>query len=158
MGDYTFPVSGVSIPLRITYAGDRSVLHRLFSTFADGLPGIGLLLLRLLTAVALLYFSITGVLASLALATPALATVALQMFVIGAGMLLLVGLWTPVAGTLAAIAKVSIACSRFLSHSGDAWTPLAMAVLGAILAMVGPGAWSVDARLFGRKHIDFPER
>jgi uncharacterized membrane protein YphA (DoxX/SURF4 family) len=67
-------------------------------------------------------------------------------------------LWTPVAGALAAVAKVSIALSRFFSHSGDPWTPLAMAVLGAILAMVGPGAWSIDARLFGRKHIDFPER
>jgi uncharacterized membrane protein YphA (DoxX/SURF4 family) len=134
------------------------VLQRLFSTFADGWPGIGLLLLRLLTAAALLYFSITGVLASLTLATPALATVALQIVVIGAATLLLVGLWTPVAGTLAAVAKVSIALSRFFSHSGDPWTPLAMAVLGAILAMVGPGAWSIDARLFGRKHIDFPER
>ena len=129
------------------------MLQRLFSTFADGWPGIGLLLLRLLTAAALLYFAITGVLAS-----PPPATVFLQIVVIGAGTLLLVGLWTPVAGTLAAIAKVSIALSRFFLHSGDPWTPLAMAVLGAILAMVGPGAWSVDARLFGRKHIDFPER
>jgi hypothetical protein len=26
--------------------------------------------------------------------------------------------------------------------------------LGLGLAMIGPGAWSVDARLFGRKQID----
>jgi putative oxidoreductase len=32
-----------------------------------------------------------------------------------------------------------------------------LAFLGVVLAMVGPGAWSIDARLFGRKHIDFPE-
>jgi hypothetical protein len=32
-----------------------------------------------------------------------------------------------------------------------------LAALGAALAMVGPGAWSVDALLFGRKHIDIPE-
>jgi len=129
------------------------VLQRLFSTFADGWPGIGLLLLRLLTAAALIYFGIVGVLAS-----PPPATVALQIVGIGSGILLLVGLWTPVAGTLAAIAKVSIACSRLFSHSRDPWLPIALAVLGAISAMVGPGAWSVDARLFGRKHIDFPER
>jgi putative oxidoreductase len=153
MGDSAFPVSGVSILLQITYPWIGCVLQRLFSTFADGWPGIGLVLLRLLTAAALLYFSITGVLAS-----PPLATIVLQIVVIGAGTLLLVGLWTPVAGTLAAVAKVSISLSRFFSHSGDPWTPLAMAVLGVILAMVGPGAWSVDARLFGRKHIDFPER
>jgi putative oxidoreductase len=128
-------------------------LQRLFSTFADGWPGIGLLLLRLLTATVLIYFGIVGVLAS-----PPPVTVVLHIIGIGAGITLLVGLWTPVAGTLAAIAKVSIACSRFLSHSGDPWIPIVQAVLGVILTMVGPGAWSVDARLFGRKHIDFPER
>ncbi len=32
-----------------------------------------------------------------------------------------------------------------------------LGVLGAVLAMVGPGAWSIDARLFGRKRIDMPE-
>jgi putative oxidoreductase len=129
------------------------VLQRLFSTFADGWPGIGLLLLRLLTAVALIYFGIVGVLAS-----PPPAIAVLQIIGIGAGILFLVGLWTPVVGTLAAIAKVSIALSQFFAHSGDPWVPIAQAVLGAILAMVGPGAWSVDARLFGRKRIDFPER
>jgi putative oxidoreductase len=132
-------------------------LQRLFSTFADGSPGIGLLLLRLLTAAALIYFGIAGVLAS-----PPPATVALQIIGIGAGILLLVGLWTPMAGTLAAVAKVSIACSRLFSHSGDPWIPIAQAVLGAILAailaMVGPGALSIDARLYGRKLVNFPER
>ena len=128
-------------------------MQRLFSTFADGWPGTGLLLLRLLTAAALIYFGIFGVLAS-----PPPATVVLQIIGIGAGILLLVGLWTPVVGTLAAIAKVAIALSRFFSHSVDPWIPIAEAVLCAALAMVGPGAWSIDARLFGRKHIDFPER
>jgi hypothetical protein len=32
----------------------------------------------------------------------------------------------------------------------------ALAVLGATLAMIGPGAWSLDAQLFGREHIDAP--
>ena len=32
--------------------------------------------------------------------------------------------------------------------------PLTLAILGATLAMIGPGAWSIDARLFGRKHIE----
>ena len=30
--------------------------------------------------------------------------------------------------------------------------------IGASLAMLGPGAWSVDARLFGRRRIDFSDR
>ena len=67
----------------------------------------------------------------------------------GAGILLLIGLWTPVAGALAAIIKLWIAFSRYFSHSGDPWIPVVQAVLGAVLAMIGPGAWSIDARLFG---------
>jgi uncharacterized membrane protein YphA (DoxX/SURF4 family) len=31
---------------------------------------------------------------------------------------------------------------------------LVLAILGLSLAMIGPGAWSVDARLFGRKQIN----
>jgi uncharacterized membrane protein YphA (DoxX/SURF4 family) len=127
-------------------------VQRLFSGFADDWPGTGLPLLRLLTSIALIHFGIAGVLAS-----PPLTTVVLQIIGIGAGILLLVGLWTPVAGTLAAIVKVSIAFSRYFSHSGDPWIAVVEAVLGAVLAMVGPDAWSIDARLFGRKRIDMPE-
>jgi uncharacterized membrane protein YphA (DoxX/SURF4 family) len=76
----------------------------------------------------------------------------------GTGILLLIGLWSPVAGSLAAMVKAWIALSRFVSHSGDPWIAIIQAVLGAALAMLGPGAWSIDARLFGRKHIDIPKR
>jgi putative oxidoreductase len=128
-------------------------VQRLFSGFADGWPGTGLLLLRLLTGAALIHFGI----ASLSEASQ-LATVVLQITGVGAGIFLLIGLWTPVAGGLATIVKVSIALSRYFSHFGDPWIAIIQAVLGAVLAMVGPGAWSIDARLFGRKRIDFPER
>jgi putative oxidoreductase len=86
-----------------------------------------------------------------------LTVVVLQAIGVAAGLLLLIGLWTPVAGSLAFIVKASIACSRFFSHSGDPWIAVIQAVLGAVLTMVGPGAWSIDARLFGRKRIDMPE-
>ena len=126
-------------------------MQRLFSSFADGWPGTGLLLLRLLTGTALIQFGIAN------LHEPPLATTVLQIIGIGAGILLLVGLWTPAAGALAAIVKAWIAFSRYFSHSGDPWIPIIQAALGAVLAMVGPGAWSIDARLFGRKRIDIPE-
>jgi putative oxidoreductase len=109
--------------------------------------------LRLLTGAALIHFGI----ASLREAPP-LPTLVLQLTGAGAGILLLIGLCTPVAGALAAIVKVSIALSWCFSHSGDPSIPIVQAVLGAVLAMVGPGAWSIDARLFGRKRIEFPER
>jgi putative oxidoreductase len=123
-------------------------LQRLFSNFAHGWPGKGLLLLRMLTVVALIHYGIADLREA-----HQLVSTAPQMVAAGAGVLLLVGLWTPVTGALVAIAEVWIAFSR----AGDPWIPIILATLGATLAMVGPGAWSIDARLFGRKHIDLPE-
>jgi hypothetical protein len=44
--------------------------------------------------------------------------------------------------------------------SGTAYVrgAILLAVVGAALAMLGPGVTSIDARLFGRKRIDIPER
>ena len=77
-----------------------------------------------------------------------------QLMAACAAMLLLVGLWTPVAGVLMAIAELCLA----FSHSNDPWMHILLGTLGAALAMLGPGAWSVDARLFGRKRIHIPQR
>jgi putative oxidoreductase len=84
--------------------------------------------------------------------------VTLQTIGIAAGIALLVGLFTPVAAVLAAFAETWIAIWRFSSHSGDPWMALTQAILAAVLAMIGPGAWSIDARRFGRKHIDLSDR
>ena len=71
----------------------------------------------------------------------------------GAGVLLLLGLWTPVCGTLIAVVEVWVAYS-----SVGGGIPIMLGTLGVTLAMIGPGAWSIDARLFGRKHFEIPER
>jgi putative oxidoreductase len=147
------PVSGVPIAWRISSPVSGNLLQRLFSTFANGWPGIGLLLLRVLTAVLLIHSGIASVLEG-----PPLTMTVLEIMGAIAGTFLLIGLWSPVAGTLAAIVETWIAFSRLLSHSGDPWIAFIEAALGAVLAMVGPGAWSIDARLFGRKRIDMPER
>jgi hypothetical protein len=44
------------------------------------------------------------------------------------------------------------------SDGGDPSMPIVLATLGATLAMIGPGAWSIDAHLFGGKHFEIPER
>jgi putative oxidoreductase len=69
-----------------------------------------------------------------------------------AGILLMAGLWTPIAGIMVAGVDAWIA----LSAAGNPGIPLALAVLGLTLAMIGPGAWSIDARLFGRRDIELP--
>jgi putative oxidoreductase len=83
-------------------------------------------------------------------AAPHFELAAPQIVGAAAGVLLLIGLWTPAAGAVAAIVEIWIA----LSDPGNRWMPLALAVLGASLAMIGPGAWSFDARIFGRKRIN----
>jgi len=119
-------------------------LQRLFTTFADGWPGFGLLLQRLVTGAALVYHGI-------ALAKESHTAGVIVPEVAGAvlGLFILAGLWTPVAGALVAAVEVWI----MFAGNGDAWMAVILAVLGGTLAMIGPGAWSIDARLFGRKYI-----
>lgn len=74
----------------------------------------------------------------------------LQLVAACSAALLLVGLWTPVAGILMAVAELSLV----LSQSNDPLMHVRLGALGAALAMIGPGAWSVDAHLFGRKRIE----
>jgi len=119
-------------------------LQRLFSTFADGWPGVGLLLQRVLAGTMLVRLGIVQL-----TGTPASTSMILQVVSVCAGMLLLLGLWTPVAGALIAVVQMWIA----FAYVGDPWIPIILATLGATVAMIGPGAWSIDARLFGRKHI-----
>jgi uncharacterized membrane protein YphA (DoxX/SURF4 family) len=66
-----------------------------------------------------------------------------------AGLLLCAGLWTPIAG---GVVSVFALWSTF-SPTRDCWALILLAAVGAALAMLGPGAWSVDARLFGRKRL-----
>jgi uncharacterized membrane protein YphA (DoxX/SURF4 family) len=124
-------------------------LQRLFSTFPEGWPGAGLVFLRAVVAIPCVQQGIAGLLTA---HLPAL--VILQLVTAGAAALLLVGLWTPVAGVVMAVAEL---CQAF-SHPSDPSLPIVLAALGAALAMLGPGAWSVDARLFGRKRIKIPVR
>jgi hypothetical protein len=125
------------------------IVQRLFSGFPGGRPGISILFLRFGVGIPLVYDGITGL-----SAMPQFIPFTRQLLVAGAGMLLLAGLWTPFSGTLAAILELWIAFSGADHLRGV----LLLAALGAALAMLGPGAWSVDAHLFGRKRVDIPNR
>jgi putative oxidoreductase len=118
-------------------------LQRLFSTFASGWPGFGLLIQRLVIGIALLYNGLVQ------LKIPAAGLMVPEILGAVLGLFLLAGLWTPVVGALVAGVELWIV----FAGRGDIWMPLLLAAFAGTLAMIGPGAWSVDARLFGRKHI-----
>jgi putative oxidoreductase len=121
-------------------------VQRLFSTFPCGLPGAGLVLLRAVAALPLVH---TGLLTA---SSPN--PVIVELVTASAAILLLIGLWTPLAGGVIAVVELGLAWS----HPADPWTFVHFGVLGAALAMLGPGGCSVDARLFGRKQIQIPQR
>ena len=134
-------------PIRFIW---EAFLQRLFSTFPNSWPGVGLLLLRVCLGIALIYFGIAGLSGkaseSITLAQNLIASVG--------GIFLLAGLWTPVMGTAVALDEVWIGLSLYALRRGDTWIHIFLGVLSVSLAMLGPGAWSIDARLFGRKHFD----
>jgi uncharacterized membrane protein YphA (DoxX/SURF4 family) len=119
-------------------------LRRLYSTFAASWPGLGLLLMRIVVGSVVLMagpklwsdgpLHLTLASASLALS----------------GLLLVVGLWTPAAGAVVAVIEVT----QVLRGAEHPVVGLLAGTIAVALAMLGPGHWSVDARLFGWKRIE----
>jgi putative oxidoreductase len=125
-------------------------VRRLFSTFAHGWPGVGLLVMRLVGGTAFVARSA----AALDVLHRGRSTTAAAVLGIAAGLFLLAGLWTPIAGSLVAAIGIWFA----FTHAEDPLASILLATIGAALALVGPGAWSIDARLFGWKRIDLHAR
>lgn len=118
-------------------------MQRLFSTFAGGWPGTGLLIQRFLIGAILLHGALLETTAS-----PHFSMILLlQLF---ASVLVVLGLGTPYIGLLVAATQLWLV----FSGSPDSWTAIIVCGLGISLAMIGPGAWSMDALLFGRKHVE----
>ena len=76
--------------------------------------------------------------------------VALQIIAASAGVFLLAGFGTPIAGALLAVTDIWIA----FSGAGHLRSSILLATMGAAIAGLGPGALSIDALLFGRKRLD----
>src|SRR5262245_52383564 len=69
---------------------------------------------------------------------------------LGVALLLLVGFWTPFAALLVVVLEGLLLFAR----PQDPWPHILLATLVGALALLGPGAWSIDARRFGWKRIN----
>ena len=76
--------------------------------------------------------------------------VPLRLIGTASGVLLLLGLGTPIAAAL------QMAIEGWLAFAGGTFNPNhgALALMGLALMMLGPGQYSLDRRLYGRKRIE----
>ncbi len=112
-------------------------MQRLFSSFPTGGPGLGLLVLRIAAGALLVLHSrpaFDGDLQSIIVGSVAVIS----------AVLLAAGFLTPFAGIAGAVAAVII---------GDVRLSGCLVAIGAAVVLLGPGGYSVDSRLFGRREI-----
>jgi putative oxidoreductase len=81
---------------------------------------------------------------------PDLAAAAAAIFVIA-------GLYTSSAVGVIVLAELLVLVAQALGQHNALWIRISLAVLSISIAMLGPGAWSLDARRFGRKVFEIRE-
>ncbi len=125
-------------------------MQRLFCAFPAGRPGAGLLLLR--SAVGLTAVLNGAVwLAGGNQTAAALSSLVAGALAVASGALLLLGFLTPIA---ASVSGLGIA----VHLSDDGRASVFVVIVAVAVVLLGPGAFSVDARLFGRREIVIPQR
>ena len=114
-------------------------MQRLFGTFPNRSAGVALVLLRL---------ALATVLVTRVWLCPAPGATVLMALSAVAALLIAIGLFTPIASGSAAL--VSLGSIQFSNE--PAMSALTVAILVAV-ALLGAGAYSVDARLYGRRRL-----
>jgi uncharacterized membrane protein YphA (DoxX/SURF4 family) len=134
------------------------LLKRLFFDFPDGWPGAALLLLRAVFGLTLLTVGECYVAGPTS--RPMGWFTGLLSFV--AGGLILVGFLTPVAGFVVAAGAAGVELSLLPACMPTVFDSKISLIFGLTMLVtiigVGPGAISVDARVFGRREIVIPPR
>ena len=130
----------------------------MFSSYPDEWPGAGLLLLRAAIAAVLLVRGIAFFASGRDLRFGA---AAIGFVAISGAILLVAGYFTRLGAVL--VSLTSLAGIFFWSTAPSVelfdsrLTAAMVGVVAAALLCLGPGAFSLDARFFGRQEIVFPE-
>jgi len=106
---------------------------------------VGLLIIRIVSGIFLIIDGTTRLHSS-----PPVFALILGVLAAGGGAMLVAGLWTPLAGSLA----VAVSAGEVLLWHENPYPGILVAAMGIGLALVGPGAFSIDAWIFGLKRID----
>lgn len=129
-------------------------MRRLYSTFPGGFPGAGLLLLRVTIGVSLMVQAYTWMIGAQSSRNGIWAPALLALVT---GISFVLGLLTPLAGVVFVLASTTIQ----LCHSG--WNPsltslsgVSPVIMATAITLLGPGAFSLDARFFGRRKVIVP--
>jgi hypothetical protein len=118
-------------------------MRRLFATFPTGAPGCGLVVLRVVAALSLQVDASGHVVLTQHASVSGVALILLSMA-------LLVGLLTPVVALLAAGIEAAMPGA---GASGGFALMLQGPMICVALALLGPGGYSLDARLFGSRVV-----
>jgi putative oxidoreductase len=134
-------------------------VQRSFSTFAPGWPGVGLFVLRIALGIPLLIEGI-ALLADWRDTTGLLVVVALIS--VAAGVTLLVGYSVALGAIAGGVIVIAVHFSSLHGERLNLFSSriacfLAMSIVVA-LVFLGPGAFSIDGRRFGRREIVIPPR
>jgi putative oxidoreductase len=124
-------------------------LRSAISGFVRSREGIGLLLMRLACGAVLMGEAVTRI-----RAIPGSESAVYIVLLTAASLAVLAGYRTRIAGVATAALEVSL----LALGEGNVDLRALLATLGATLALMGPGAWSVDARLSGWRRIHIPRR
>jgi putative oxidoreductase len=125
-------------------------VQRPFLSFPNGLQGTGLFLLRTALAAGLFADAITRLRTPDFLAVAAALAVSAAVAELLAGALVWVGFRTAIVASLICLLQLALLALT----PGEIELHLLRSAVSLCLALVGPGAWSVDARLFGRRRVE----
>lgn len=133
-------------------------MQRSYSAFPAGAPGVGLLLLRAAASAA------AGLQGWTYVAGPAAGrwTWTAGLLACATAACLLAGFMTPIAACVAAIGRLAVALSLVPPLFGDLPGPspstLLISTMMVAVVLLGPGAYSADSRIFGRREVVIQRR